>query len=79
MSSASPTRADQLRKAVDSQALQSTILTPFRFVGFWSAIVLPFAYMPLLFTDLQGATLTAFFVLLALHVVAIVAGREYNK
>jgi hypothetical protein len=64
---------------VDSQALQSTIVTPFRFVGFWSAIVLPFAYIPLLFTDLQGPTLTAFLVMLALHVVAIVAGREYNK
>lgn len=79
MSSASPTRTDQLRNAVDSQALQSTIVTPFRFVGFWSAIVLPFAYIPLLFTDLQGPTLTAFLVMLALHVVAIVAGREYNK
>lgn len=78
MSSASPTRADQLRESVDAQALQSTVLTPFRFVGFWGAIVLPFAYLPLLFTELQGPTLTAFVALLVLHVVAIVAGREYN-
>jgi hypothetical protein len=64
---------------LDPQALQSTVLTPFRFVGFWSAIVLPFAYLPLLFTELQGSTLTAFVTLLFLHTVAIVAGREYNK
>lgn len=79
MSSASPTRADQLRQSIDVQSLQSTVLTPFRFVGFWSAIVLPFAYLPLMFTDLEGATLTAFVTLLFLHVVAIVIGREYNS
>jgi len=79
MSSASPTRADRIRQSVDAEALQSTVLTPFRFVGFWSAIVLPFAYLPLMFTDLQGTTLTAFLALLTLHVVAIVAGQKYNN
>lgn len=81
MSSASPTRVDQLRQSVgvDAKTLQSTIAAPFRFVGFWSAVVLPFAYLPLLFTDLQGATLTAFLALLAVHIVSIVVGRKYNE
>lgn len=81
MSSASRTGPSRLAESVgiDAEALQSTIVSPFRFVGFWSAVVLPFAYLPLLFTDMQGATLTAFLVLLVVHVVSIVIGREYNN
>lgn len=81
MSSASPTRVDQIRQSVgvDAATVQSTIAAPFRFVGFWAAVVLPFAYLPLLFTDLQGATLTAFVALMLVHIVSIVVGREYNN
>lgn len=81
MSSASPIGADRLIESVgiDAETLQSTVVAPFRFVGFWSAVVLPFAYLPLLFTDLQGATLTAFVALLVVHVVSIVLGREYKN
>lgn len=81
MSGASSTRTDRLRQAVgvDAKTLQSTVVAPVRFVGFWSAVVLPFAYVPLLFTELTGPYLTAFLALVALHVVAIVLGREYNS
>ena len=81
MSSASPTRADRLRESVDidAEVLQSTIATPVRFVGFWSAVVLPFVYLPLLFTGLQGTYLTAFLLLVGVHILSIVAGREYNS
>lgn len=78
MSSASPTHADLL-KGIDLQTLQSTVVTPFRFVGFWMAVVLPFVYIPLLFTSLDGATLTAFVGLLVVHVVSIVLGRKHNN
>lgn len=77
MSSASSTRADQLR-GIDLQSLHSTVVTPFRFVGFWTAVFLPFVYLPLLFTTLDGATVTAFAGLLAVHVLSIVIGRKYN-
>lgn len=49
-------------------------------VAFWSAIALPFLYVPLLVTGLEAtAQLTAFLTLLALHALAIVGGYRYNR
>jgi hypothetical protein len=81
MSSASPTRADRIRQSVgiDATTLQANIAAPVRFLGFWTAVVLPFAYLPLLFNGLEGTQLTAFVVLVALHVLSIVLGHEYNS
>lgn len=57
-----------------------TALAPtVRFVGFWVAVVLPFIYLPLLFTGLGDATMTAFVLLLAAHVVSLLLGREYGR
>lgn len=81
MSSASPTGVDQLRESVgvDAQTLQSTVAAPVRFVGFWAAVLLPFVYTPLLFTDLQGSTMTAFLALLAVHIVSLFLGQQYGS
>lgn len=49
-------------------------------VAFWSAIALPFLYVPLLVNGVgTTAQLTAFLTLLALHALAIVGGYRYNR
>lgn len=49
-------------------------------VAFWSAIALPFLYVPLLVSGLgTSAQLSAFLTLLALHALAIVGGYRYNR
>lgn len=52
---------------------------PIEAAAFWSAIALPFLYLPLLFNGLSTSTqLTTFFALLGLHALAIVCGHRYN-
>lgn len=49
-------------------------------VAFWSAIALPFLYVPLLVSGVgTTAQLTAVLTLLALHALAIVGGYRYNR
>lgn len=58
----------------------AALARPIEAVAFWSAIALPFLYVPLLFNGLATtAQLTAFFVLLGLHAAAIVGGHRYNR
>ena len=54
--------------------------TPVEAVGFWSAVALPFLYLPLLFTGIasQGELLT-FLGLLALNLAALLAGHGYKR
>lgn len=48
--------------------------------AFWSAIALPFLYVPLLVNGVATtAQFTAFLTLLALHALAIVGGHRYNR
>lgn len=58
----------------------SALAHPFEAIAFWSAIALPFLYLPLLVSGL-GSTpqFSAFLALLALHAVAIVGGHRYNR
>lgn len=59
---------------------EHALTTPIEMVGFWTAIALPFLYVPLLITGLgtPGETMT-FLALLALNVVALLAGHSYNR
>lgn len=53
---------------------------PLERVAFWSAIALPFLYLPLLATGLGTVQLqAAFLVLLALNVVTLLAGHSYRS
>jgi len=58
----------------------SSLTTPLEVAGFWSAVLLPFVYLPLLLGGLhtQRAALT-FGGLLALHVLAVVAGHGHRR
>jgi len=55
-----------------------SLATPFQFVGFWSSVALPLAYVPVLSGALSGgqSTLAA---LLAVHALALVAGHGYRR
>jgi hypothetical protein len=64
---------------VGAAALESVCLPALRFVGFWTAVLLPFVLLTLL---ASGAILTrpvAAAGLLAVNLVALVAGQGYNR
>ena len=51
-----------------------------RKVGFWTAIVLPFLYVPLLATGLSTASETAtFLALLGVNLLALYVGHAYRR
>lgn len=78
-SSSAATDGDQSTDHPNRLAI-STLSRPFEAAAFWSAIALPFLYLPLLVSGLgSSAQLTAFLALLALHAVAIVGGHRHNR
>lgn len=50
-----------------------------RALAFWTAVVLPFLYLPLLLEGLTGQEWIALGGLLAMNVVALVVGHEYAR
>ena len=57
-----------------------TLVAPIRGVAFWTAIALPFLYIPLLATGLQStAVRTAFGVLVLANAVALLVGHSYAR
>lgn len=56
------------------------LTTPLEVVGFWTAVALPFLYVPLLATGIstQGELLT-FVGLVALNVAALIAGHGHKR
>lgn len=64
----------QILESARSMAVQQT-----RAVGFWSAIALPFLYVPVLAAGLETMTeATAVIVLLSLNLLAVLIGRGYK-
>lgn len=60
--------------------LTSSLHTLVRSVAFWTAVLLPFAYMPLLATGLDSVpTALTFVVLTAIHVCALIVGQPYGR
>jgi hypothetical protein len=60
--------------------LAAAMTEPLKGAAFWTAVALPFLYLPLLFaTGLQNTTTTAaFVVLLALNVVTLLVGHQHR-
>jgi hypothetical protein len=57
----------------------AAVLTPIRILGFWTAVALPFLYLPLLVVGIESASrATAFLGLLALDVLALLIGRSHK-
>lgn len=81
MSNASPLESDpdvSVRTPIAAQALRSICLPAVRFVGFWSAVFLPFVLVTLLASGLAVRSPALVGGLLACNVVGLVLGRNYN-
>lgn len=55
------------------------VSAPVRFVAFWLAVALPFLYLPLLASGLEGQQPTVFGTLLALNSVALLVGHGHGR
>ncbi len=64
------------------QSTLDALATPFQFVGFWSAVVLPLFYVPVmagwLGGRIPGVERVSLVVLLAVHALALVAGHGHR-
>lgn len=79
MSRSQLTDPDALRTVL-GERLQFSLLRPLARIAFWAAIVLPFLYLPLLVTGLDGgAETTAFVALLVCNTVAIYVGQYHSR
>jgi hypothetical protein len=62
------------------ERLVPTLADSIRKTGFWTAIVLPFLYVPLLVTGLSTATETGLFLgLLAINLLALYVGHAHRQ
>ena len=68
---------------VDRRFLERTVpnlATPIRKAGFWTAIVLPFCYVPILLYGLSSPLETVAFVgVLAVNLVALYVGHAHRR
>ena len=61
-------------------AIADTIARPLEAISFWTAIALPFLYIPLLIYGLETSGQVAVFLgLVALNVIAFVLGHGYKR
>lgn len=77
---ADETTAERPAFADRSVRYRNALTIPLEVVGFWTAVVLPFLYVPLLTTGIstQGELLT-FVGLVALNAAALLAGHDHRR
>lgn len=77
MSTLSPSNrpdAGTVRRAVES------VRSPAETLAFWAAVLLPFCYIPLLYSGLGGTNeLVTFAGLLCIHAAALLVGHDHNR
>ena len=57
-----------------------TLLRPVTAIGFWAAVGLPFIYVPILLAGLETTNARiAVAILIAVHVISLVVGRQYHR
>lgn len=62
-----------------SELSRERLVAPVRFVGFWSAVLLPLALFPMLLSGIASQHLVPYTALVAVNLVALVVGRDYNS
>ncbi|WP_276272562.1 hypothetical protein [Haloarcula litorea] len=68
------------RLDVTVPTIDRSLLAPVRGLAFWTAIALPFLYLPLLVSGLETAAVrTAFAALVACNAVALLVGHSYAR
>ncbi|SEL49172.1 hypothetical protein SAMN04488691_10589 [Haloferax larsenii] len=70
---------DVLANAQHNNTGVKLVAAPLRFVGFWTAVALPFLYLPLLHGGLESNELSVFVALVAVNAVALVVGHNYGR
>lgn len=79
MSSSSITDPRVLFGAVEESSLGVAFVERVKRLAFWSAIVLPFLYLPLLATGLESQSiLLAFIIMLVVNVFALLVGHKHH-
>jgi hypothetical protein len=74
------TESSRTNRRLAARALPASILAKGRALGFWTAIGLPFLYIPLLAIGLENRhDLLLFLALLVVHVLALFAGRSHRR
>lgn len=76
MSSATP--SDSI-PGTDRQRFHSAVGYPFRLLGFWSAVILPFAILSLLVAGVAQQSPALIAGLVAANVVGLVLGKDYKR
>lgn len=73
-------RRERNHRALPSGRYLGLVAGTIEMIGFWTAIALPFLYVPLLATGLGTAPRRVAFVgLLALNVAALIVGHRYKR
>jgi hypothetical protein len=81
MSSVSPYESDSAvtsRQPASVAALRDVCTPAVRFVGFWTAVLLPFVLLPLLVSGLIAERPLVAGGLLAVNLAGLVLGRDYT-
>ncbi|WP_177171920.1 hypothetical protein [Halohasta litchfieldiae] len=55
------------------------MLASARGIAFWTAIALPFGYLPMFGLEMVQLSLETFVVLLVINIVALVVGHSYHR
>jgi len=79
MSSASPFGKDLVGEQDFIRQPLRALEFPIRFVGFWTAVVLPFVILGLLANGVAQESPLVVTGLLAANVAGLVAGKDYNR
>lgn len=86
MSNSSPAapidRLPRSQELADSRLVRlslAVVVAPLRFLAFWTAVALPFLYLPLLAGGLDGQQATVFVGLLLMNAVALLVGHEHGQ
>ncbi|UPV74854.1 hypothetical protein M0R89_02000 [Halorussus limi] len=71
---------DRLADALGlGQSALDALAKPFQFAGFWSAVLFPLLYVPVLPGAIPGVERASLGALLVAHAVALVAGHGYRS
>ena len=70
-------RSTPARRKLTTDPL-GVLYTPVQFVGFWTAVLLPFVTFPMVATGAASEHLVPFVALVVANLVALVLGRDYN-
>ena len=67
-----------IRRALRWPDIKTQFVARARSIAFWVAVLLPFGYLPLVAVEQIRVSPVVFLCLLAVHIIALIAGHEYR-